>query len=122
MCDRMNGPSTKMPQSPITTLGTAASIWISEPIGPADRRRRELAEEEADRDRKRRREQQRAERGHERADDELAGAEDLGHRVPGAVPDERRSRTCRIAGQAPSKTFQMIPAMMSIASDGGQSR
>ena len=30
----MNGPSTKMPQSPTTTLGTAASIEISEPTGP----------------------------------------------------------------------------------------
>ena len=31
---RMNGPSTKMPQRPMTTLGTAASISISDPIGP----------------------------------------------------------------------------------------
>ena len=34
MCARMNGPSTRMPQRPITTLGTAASISINEPIGP----------------------------------------------------------------------------------------
>ena len=34
MCARMNGPSTKMPHRPMTTLGTAASISISEPIGP----------------------------------------------------------------------------------------
>ena len=31
---RTKGPSTKIPQSPRTTLGTAASISISEPITP----------------------------------------------------------------------------------------
>ena len=44
---------------------------------------------------------ERAERGDERADDELTGAEDLGDRVPGAVPDEARSRTCWIARPRP---------------------
>ena len=72
----MNGPRTKIPQRPMTTLGTAASISISEPIGPRIDRRRELAQEETDRDRERRRDQDRAERGDERADDELARAED----------------------------------------------
>src|SRR4051812_45098405 len=33
ICARMNGPSTKIPQSPTTTLGTAASISTSDPIG-----------------------------------------------------------------------------------------
>ena len=33
-CCASNGASTKMPQSPITTLGTAASISISVPTGP----------------------------------------------------------------------------------------
>ena len=64
-----------MPQSPRTTLGTAASISTSEPTGAADRRRRELAQEEADRDRERRGEQHRAERRDERADDEVERAE-----------------------------------------------
>ena len=72
---RRTAPSTKIPQRPTTTLGTAASISISVPIGAADRRRRELAQEEADRDRERRGEQHRAERRDERADDELARAE-----------------------------------------------
>ena len=115
MCARMKGPSTKMPQRPMTTLGTAASIWISEPITPRIERRGELAEEEADRDRQRRGEQERAERGHERADDELARAEDLGDRVPVAVPDERDARTPRSPASAPSMSFQTIPAMMSTA-------
>jgi hypothetical protein len=33
MSERMNGPRTRMPQSPTTTLGTAASISTSEAIG-----------------------------------------------------------------------------------------
>ena len=66
---------------------------ISEPIGAADRRRRELAQEEADRDRERRREEQRAERRDERADDELPRAEDVRDRVPGARARRTRSRS-----------------------------
>ena len=64
-----------MPQRPTTTLGTAASISISVPIGAAHRRRRELAQEQPDRDRERRGEQDRAERRDERTDDEIACAE-----------------------------------------------
>ena len=53
-----------MPQSPSTTLGIAASISTSEPIDAAHAARRELAQEEPDRDRERRGDQH----GHERGD------------------------------------------------------
>ena len=102
-CVAHDGQSTKIPQRPMTTLGTAASIVDQRPDRAADRRRRELAQEEADRDRERRGDQDRAERGDERPDDELAGAVDVGDGVPGAVPDEARSRSAAIAGHAPGE-------------------
>ena len=73
----MNGPSTKIPQRPTTTLGTAASIAISDPIGPriaggaSSLRKRPIAIESGAAI------SIRAERGDERADDERAGAEDV---------------------------------------------
>ena len=50
-----------MPQSPITTLGIAASVSTSAVTGPRIRARRELGEEERDAERERRGEDQRAE-------------------------------------------------------------
>ena len=71
----MNGPSTKIPQRPSTTLGIAASISTSAPIDAADAARRELGQEERDRDRERRREEEGDERRDRRAVDEVERAE-----------------------------------------------
>src|SRR6476646_6009423 len=69
---RTQGPKTRMPQSPRTTLGTAASSSTSVAIGAAARR--DLREEERDRDRERRREEQRDDRRDDRPVDERQGA------------------------------------------------
>ena len=75
------------------------------PDRPAHRRRRELAQEQADRDRERRGEQDRAERRDDGADDQVARAELVHDRVPLVVPEEREvedlDRRPRAVGDAP---------------------
>ena len=111
-----------MPQSPMTTLGTAASMSTSVPIGRADRRRRELAEEEADRDRERRREQHRAERRDDRADDQVARAVTRSAARSSRCARRTRARRALIAGHAPSATRQMIAKTTSDAERARRAR
>ena len=79
---RSTGPSTKIPQSPITTLGIAASVSTSAVTGPADRARGQLGEEEGDPHGERRREEERAKRGHGGAEEQVSGTHGVVQRVP----------------------------------------
>ena len=83
-----NGPSTRMPQRPRTTLGIAASISTSEPTMPRTPPRRELAQPEGDRDRERGGDDERDQRADRGAVDERQRAEDLLDGIPGLVGDE----------------------------------
>ena len=111
----MNGPSTKIPQSPITTLGTAASISISVPIGPrtdggaSSERKRPIA----------------IESGAARisAPKEVTSVPMTNSRAPKtsvtgfhALVQTKLIPKCWTAGHAPSKIFQTIPAIVASAS------
>ncbi len=123
---RRTAPSTKMPQSPITTLGTAASISISVPTGPridggaSSLRKSPIAIESGAAS------STRPERGDDRPDDERRAPRTGSVTGFQALSQTKLRPKSLIAGHAPSKTFQMIAAIdrarASSAASGGDAR
>ena len=93
-CGSRNGPMTRIPHRPRTTLGMAARSSTSDAHRRPQPPRGELAQEEADRDRDRHREHQRERRRHQRCPRcRSSGAELVGDRVPlgrGEEPEAER--------------------------------